>query len=380
MSIDTSTGSRRGRHVLLAALVCLAPGQAPAQGGAIAGTVRDSARDIGIAGAELRIDGTAFRAITDQQGHFRFADGTATRATLHVRRLGFVPRIVTLSEEASRSSVDVALAATVQPLAAVTVRAERTKYSGRLAGYYERLERRTIGQFITRVDLEREQPSQITDMIQRAPGVTLLRGRPGMLRVRMRGRDCSPLIWVDGTALSEGDVDLDAFSPTSLEGVEMYLGAASAPQRFQGARGKNECGTILLWSRGPDTEPRWPGRGVDPAELEALIATLGVFTADQVDVAAVLDSASLLPVEYPQALRASGISGVVVAEFVVDSAGRVEPEYIGAVSATHPLFIAATREALRSATFRPAARHGRAVRQIVRLPFEFNAAKEGGRE
>ncbi len=352
-----------------------------AQGRALVGVVRDSARGLGIAGAEVRIDGTAFRALTDERGAFRFADGTATASTLSVRRLGFVPRVVPISAAESAASIEVALVSSAQPLAAVVVRAERTKYTGRLAGYYERLERRSIGTFITRSDLERERPSQITDMIQRAPGVNLARGRPGMLRVRMRGRDCSPLIWLDGAALSLGDVDLDAFSPASLEGVEMYLGAASAPQRYQAARGKNECGTILLWSRGPDTEPPIASRGMDPSELEALIATLSVFTAEQVDDPAVLDSATMPTVAYPPSLRATGMSGVVIAEFVVDTTGRVEAETFGAISATDPLFVASARAAVAGASFRPARRKGQRVRQLVRLPFEFTApSREGGRE
>lgn len=354
---------------------------ARAQGRALVGVVRDSARGLGIAGAEVRIDGTAFRALTDERGAFRFADGTATAATLHVRRLGFVPRVVAVSVAESAAPIEVTLAASAPSLATIVVRAERAKYTGRLAGYYERLERRSIGTFITRADLERERPSQITDMIQRAPGVNLARGRPGMLRVRMRGRDCSPLIWLDGAALSLGDVDLDAFSPVSLEGIEMYLGASSAPQRYQGARGKNECGTILLWSRGPDTEPPIATRAMDPAELEALIATLSLFTAEQVDVPAALDSATMPSVAYPPSLRATGMSGVVVAEFVVDTTGRMEPETFGAISATDPLFSAAVRAAVAGASFRPAQRKGRRVRQLVRLPFEFAApAREAGRE
>jgi protein TonB len=161
----------------------------------------------------------------------------------------------------------------------------------------------------------------------------------------------------------------------------MYLGASAAPQRFQGANGKNECGTILFWSRGPDTEPPRLGRGVDPAELEALIASLGVFTAEQVERPAVLDSTSLPVIEYPPSLRAAGTSGIVVAELVVDSAGQAEADYFGAVSSSDPLFTAAVRAALPGLRFRPAVRGGRVVRQIVRLPFEFTApARDGARE
>ena len=364
----------------LAVAGAVLPSRAVAQRGGLAGVVKDSARGVGIAGAEVSIEGTAFRAITDDHGGFRFADGTAVGSTLRVRRLGFTPRVVMVTSAESGSPIDLVLAPSVQPLAAVVIVAVRSKYAGRLAGYYERLERRSIGQFITRADLERERPSQLTDMIQRAPGVNLARGRPGMLRVRMRGRDCSPLLWLDGAALTLGDIDLDAFSPASLEGIEMYLGAAAAPLRYQGARGTNECGTILLWSRGPDTEQRSAGRGVDPAELEAMIATASVYASDQVEVPASMDSASLPAIAYPPSLRATGVNGIVLAEFVVDTAGHVEPEYFGVVSATDPLFTAAVRTALQGAVFSPALRQGRRVRQLVRLPFEFVVpGKDGGR-
>jgi TonB family protein len=354
-----------------------AAAQDVARRGALSGVVRDSAAGTGIAGAEVRIEGTAVRAITNEQGAFRFPDGAPAASTLRVRRLGFVPRAVTLSAERSAersdSLVEIVLTPSIEHLPPVVVSAERAKYSGRLAGYYERLERRSIGQFITRADLERERPSQLTDMIQRTPGVNLVRGRPGMLRIRLRGRDCSPLIWLDGAALTLGDVDLDAFSPPSIEGIELYLSASSAPSRYQSPRGKSECGTILLWSRGPDTDPRLGGSDVDPVVLDDLVATLSVFTADQVDSPAVLLSSPILSVTYPHSLRASGVSGSVLAEFVVDTTGQVESEYVGVVSSTHPLFSEAVRVAVGGALFRPAVRKGRRVRQLVRLPFQFVA-------
>jgi TonB family protein len=365
-----------GRHrtgCVGVACVALLPWGAAAQGTGLNGIVRDSAGRFGIASAEVRIEGTAFRAITDERGGFRFAGGTAARSTLRVRRLGYVPRAIPVSLAQADAAVEIELVPSVQQLRSVVVNAERAKYSGRLAGYYERLERRAIGQFITRADLERERPSQLTDMIQRAPGVNLTRGRPGMLRVRLRGRDCSPLVWLDGAALSLGDVDLDAFSPVSIEGIELYLGASSAPQRYQSARGKNECGTILLWSRGQDTEARVVGRGVDPEELESLIAGHSAFTPDEVDRPAVLDSVSLAAVAYPPSMRASGVNGLVVAEFVVDTSGRVELDTFGVVSSTDPLFSEAVRDALDRAVFVPAMRKGRQVRQLVRLPFRFTA-------
>jgi TonB family protein len=291
-----------------------------------------------------------------------------------VRRLGFRPKLVAVV--GSPAPVQVDLATNVQPLAPVVVRVERSRYTGRLAGYYERLERRTQGQFISRADLEREHPAQLTDMLQRLPGVRVTRGRPGAQSVRLRGRDCRPLVWLDGAPMSAGDVDLDSFTPASLEGIEMYLGSSNAPPGYQAARGQSECGTVLLWSRGRDTEPHPAGRGATPEELEELIASLSVFTSEQVEVPAELDPAVAWEVPYPPSMRASGLSGRVVAEFVVDTLGRVEGGNFGIVSSTDPLFSAAVREAVGRGLFRPAWRNGRRVRQLVRQPFEFHPPRE----
>lgn len=74
---------------------------------------------------------------------------------------------------------------------------------------------------------------------------------------------------------------------------------------------------------------------------------------------------------YPETLRGAGTEGTVVAEFVVDTAGRVEPATVTIVERAHPLFEQAVRQALRGMRFRPAEAGGRTVRQLVRQPFVF---------
>jgi TonB family protein len=58
-------------------------------------------------------------------------------------------------------------------------------------------------------------------------------------------------------------------------------------------------------------------------------------------------------------------------EFVVDTAGHVEDETFGVVSSPHLLFSHAVYEAVAGATFSPARRQGRPVRQIVQMQFRF---------
>jgi len=373
LSLSTRTRGFVIVFLLVACASLILPTSSAAQGRIeISGSVVDSASGVGIALAELSLEGSTTRVLTNERGAFKLtADGTPL--TLHIRRLGFEARTVTVSAAQSRSALTMRLVPSLRYLDVVTVNAQRSKYTGRLAGYYSRLERRTQGVFITREDLEREHPTQLTDMLQRTPGVRLTRGRPSAQSIRMRGRDCRPLVWLDGTAMPTGDVDLDSFSPASLEGIELYLGA-SVPAGFQAARGQSECGTVLLWSRGTDTEPR-RGSMATPADLEDLLSGLSVFSADQVDTRATMDSTSKWAVVYPPSLRASATSGRVVAEFVVDTLGRVEASHFGIVSSTDPLFTAAVRESVASVRFTPAVRAGRRVRQLVRLPFDFHPGK-----
>ena len=77
------------------------------------------------------------------------------------------------------------------------------------------------------------------------------------------------------------------------------------------------------------------------------------------------------PPDYPDALRASGVQGAVVAQFVVDTAGRVEPGSIEVTSSTNPLFAQSVRSALIAARFRPAEVRGAPVRQLVQQSFSF---------
>jgi len=67
---------------------------------------------------------------------------------------------------------------------------------------------------------------------------------------------------------------------------------------------------------------------------------------------------------YPDSLREKGLSGMVMLEYVVDTLGRVEPA-IRVVQAAHRELVEPAKEMLRSARYRPARVHGRAVRVLL---------------
>ena len=78
---------------------------------------------------------------------------------------------------------------------------------------------------------------------------------------------------------------------------------------------------------------------------------------------------------YPARLRAAGIEGVVMAEFVVDTLGRAELDGLRFPVSANPLFDASVREALARYRFQPGEIAGRKVRTRVQLPFEFRLSR-----
>jgi protein TonB len=115
-------------------------------------------------------------------------------------------------------------------------------------------------------------------------------------------------------------------------------------------------------------------RGAAPARNVALHSVVptdasGAFEQYQVDrpAAVVLEA----PIMYPPTLRDRFRDGDVVARFVVDTTGRVEPQTVTIVRSSHPLFTAAVRAALPRSRYSPAELNGRRVRQVVLLPVRF---------
>lgn len=127
------------------------------------------------------------------------------------------------------------------------------------------------------------------------------------------------------------------------------------------------------------SDDAWLRRGPGGAGLDGgtsgtgIVAGVGsgdVLSARQVDRAVMMAAGSPSP-RYPDGLRAAGIEGEVVAEFVVDTAGRVEPGSVRIVRSAHAHFEQAVREALPRLVFMPAEYAGQKVRQLVQLPFRF---------
>ena len=110
-----------------------------------------------------------------------------------------------------------------------------------------------------------------------------------------------------------------------------------------------------------------PGSGTAPGG--------GVMSDLQVDRQVSILSGYRTP-RYPEALRSAGVEETLTASFVVDTLGRVESGSLEIPDAKHTPFIAAVREAIANAKFRPAEAQGRRVRQRVVQSFVFSLQRD----
>lgn len=77
------------------------------------------------------------------------------------------------------------------------------------------------------------------------------------------------------------------------------------------------------------------------------------------------------PPAYPAMLASANVEGEVLAQFVVDTSGRVDMSTFRVIRSTHDLFTNAVRAWLPNRRFYPAEVGGRKVKQLVQLPLQF---------
>ncbi|MEO8193759.1 MAG: TonB family protein [Gemmatimonadales bacterium] len=338
--------------------------------GTILGIVRDSAGH-GVAGATIEVVRSEQRATTDAAGRFRLSGIAPGEVELHVRRLGFYPAAARVMLTAgAQPEVDVTLSPAPTRLVPVeVVEARKEVYDSRLAGFNDR-KTKGVGHFVTRDRLEKLHSNRFMDVMREVPGVRVKLVRGGGRSLLLRGATCDPLVFIDGSPASAGVVDLDMIDLSTVEGIEIYAGLASIPAEFVSARGNERCGVIAVWSRPYRSRVNKQSTAGRSAQLEATLASLSVYTADQVDI-----PASLIPgsaaVHYPDSLMQEGVPGRVVVELVVNTDGSLDGESVRLVSSTHPLFTDAVQSALSAARFHAALIKARPVRQLLQLPFVF---------
>jgi TonB family protein len=319
-----------------------------------------------VAGAQVAVEGTALRTTTDDAGRFRLTDVAVGKRALVVRRLGFRAQTIAIDlDQAGATHLMVTMSIAPEVLAPVEVTARAEVYDARLAGFESRAAKRKNGHFITRERIDRSNSTRLSDLLRQVPTVRITPVRGLGTMAFIRGANCPPLVYVDGSPASAGPLDLDLIDLSSVEGIEVY-GGFGAPPEFSNVRG-DRCGVIVIWSRPfrPRTRPATPAA---PSVISTLLEANLAFPPDAVDSTATPVGA--IAIVYPDSLLRDLIGGTATARFIVDTIGRVEMPTVE-MSASHHLFAEAARAALQEARFAAAILDGRRVRQVVVLPFRF---------
>ena len=115
---------------------------------------------------------------------------------------------------------------------------------------------------------------------------------------------------------------------------------------------------------------RLRARGSPSEDADTFAALAPVYFAHQVDRPARRRPRSPEP-SYPEVLQAERVAGTVVVQVIVDTLGYAEMTSVRLLRSAHPAFTSAVMRMLPLLRFDPAEKDGRAVRQIVRLPYHF---------
>ncbi len=266
-------------------------------GATLRGVVKSAETGKPVSGARVRLLGTDVERITGEDGTFVMVGVPMGPHRVLTEYLGTVSD--TAAVTLTQGTVSLALL-TLQtrpvPLPTLHVEIERSVGNPRLAGFYERMERK-MGNFITHEDLEAR---DIVANMRRIPGVqvqeclrrpsSITAGALGPARpntrdangetaplTRMRASNCweidvgrrvsgatadtcEPLTFLNGQPiggltdnLMAGFTGENAFSVIEriprdmIEGIEVHRTAATAPAQYQGYGAG--CGVILVWTR-----------------------------------------------------------------------------------------------------------------------------------
>lgn len=345
--------------------------------GVLEGVVVDSSGGR-IVGVELVISNTRIRGFSNDTGGFRLLGVPAGRNTVRLRRLGYAPNNVAFIVEAGtterRELAMTSMPTTVNPVVVTAPR--RPEYTGWAADFYRRRDQSSGGRFITREEIERRNPTHVTDLIRSLPGVQIRPSSAAGRTVFFRGNTCPPFVWIDNAPALAGYFDIDNVQPGSLEGIEVYSSVATMPSELVVSRNRAGCGMIVLWTKMPDRPGRDSRTRYTAMDLANMVSSLRVYTADQVDSAARFTDGNPLNAAYPLAMRSLTSPTRLVVEFIVDSTGRVEMDTFGVVSPAATAFVESVRTALPSSRFVPAVMEGRRVRQLVQLSVRFDPPEQ----
>lgn len=218
---------------------------------ALTGTVVDSRTGQPVYGVNVGLSGQAAVA-TDVTGRFRITETAVGWGpnVLEFRRIGYGPvdSEFWVAEHSTNLDLDVSLVPSAISMEEVVVAGERATYIPGLTQEFYRRRRVGGGAFFDQREIEKISPRVVTDIIRRAPGISVHPGPRGnnIIEFLRSSRSCQPLLFLNGARVSKAD-DVDwLISPHLILGVELYQGA-QIPIEFNQIG--SSCGVVVIWTR-----------------------------------------------------------------------------------------------------------------------------------
>ena len=242
---------------LLVTMLLVAINALPARAQTITGRiVDDSNRRIGAAEVVLLQLDTSANTITDSTGTFRFRVKPGAWK-LHVKALGYAELASNLMivNKNERMSVVIVMTTTPVEILPLYVVARTRRPATGLEGFHQRMNtgRGGFGYFIDQKAIERWAPFQVSDILRRVPGATVLHDR-----VSLRAHCSDAVYLIDGMPISPGggetatDVVNMMLSASDVAGVEIYKADGVLPgELMMAARPGTSgvCGVVAIWTK-----------------------------------------------------------------------------------------------------------------------------------
>jgi hypothetical protein len=229
-----------------------------------------------IAYANLQVNGGR-RYVSDDSGRFDLPIAIRGRASVLMRRIGFEPAEIVLTEMPD-TAVQVQMRAVARTLETqvVTVRSPYARLD--LGGFYRRMKEvergARTGYFVTPEDLELRKPQNVTDAVEQFPSIRLrpinddrycrdggttagrFCGMPNNRRMRIEDESGCPLtVFLDRVRIQPSIVKLEPVDeevnslvqPNSVSGIEVYVGKSGGPPEFPVY--DRTCGVVVIWTK-----------------------------------------------------------------------------------------------------------------------------------
>lgn len=240
----------------------------------LTGLVREDATGRLLSGVEILVEGSDRITVSDKAGEYAFKSVPKGRQVVLFRSVGFRPvRIRVELGEGAVSRLDANLVPFGVRLDPLEVTGKHPGGMGREA--FEERRRLGFGHFIDSLELRRSEDRRLSDLLRAHNGISIAQNR---YAVSTRTGCYMQIIYDEQTVYSPAKYapppppppsgftssrdrnarparaisqppppDINTFSVSGLDGVEVYRSLSDTPLQFGGAGAG--CGTLVLWSR-----------------------------------------------------------------------------------------------------------------------------------